>query len=58
MDRPAFKIDKAHPGSEVAGETAAAFAASSIVFRDSNSQYSEDLVNHAKDLLDFAMNFR
>jgi hypothetical protein len=31
MARPAFKIDASHPGSDLAAETAAALAASSIV---------------------------
>ena len=34
MDRPAYKIDADHPGSDVAGEIAAAFAAGSIVYAD------------------------
>ena len=31
--RPAFKVDPSNPGSDVAGETAAALAAASIVFQ-------------------------
>ena len=34
MDRPAYKIDESHPGSDVAAETAAAFAASYMVFKN------------------------
>ena len=34
MNRPAFKITASRPGSDVAGDTAAAFAAGSIVFKD------------------------
>lgn len=34
MARPAFKIDASHPGSDVAMETAAAFAAGSLAFAD------------------------
>jgi endoglucanase len=34
MDRPAYKIDADHPGSDVAGEIAASFAAGSIVYQD------------------------
>ncbi|KAK8718854.1 hypothetical protein OTU49_014423, partial [Cherax quadricarinatus] len=33
MERPSYKIDEEHPGSELAGETAAALAAASIVFK-------------------------
>ena len=32
MARPAFKIDATHPGSDLAGETAAALAAASIFY--------------------------
>lgn len=34
MDRPAYKIDATHPGSDLAAETAAAFAASYLVFKN------------------------
>ena len=34
MYRPSFKIDTEAPGSDLAGETAAALAAGSIAFRD------------------------
>ena len=33
MSRPAYKVDASHPGSDVAAETAAAFAASAMVFK-------------------------
>jgi endoglucanase len=35
-DRPAFKITTSDPGSELAGETAAAMAAASILFKTAN----------------------
>ncbi|KAM1743907.1 hypothetical protein ACFX11_010871 [Malus domestica] len=41
--RTSFKIDAQHPGSDLAAETAAAFAASSIAFKNSDSQYSSTL---------------
>ena len=34
MARPAYKITESKPGSEVAGETAAAFAAGYMIFKD------------------------
>lgn len=58
MARPAYKIDAAHPGSDLAGETAAALAASSIVFRDSDPAYADKLLRHAKELYDFADRYR
>jgi len=33
MDRPSYKIDPSHPGSDLAAEVAAAFTASSLVFK-------------------------
>ncbi|KAG6544994.1 hypothetical protein Mapa_013686 [Marchantia paleacea] len=41
--RKASKVDKDHPASEVAAETAAALAAASEVFKHSDRQYSEKL---------------
>lgn len=48
--RRAYKIDKDHPGSDVAGETAAALAAAAIVFRRTNPQYSHLLLVHAEQV--------
>ncbi|CAL1373578.1 unnamed protein product [Linum trigynum] len=53
-DRRAYRIDPSNPGSDLAGETAAAMAAASIVFRHSNPAYSRELLNHAYQLFDFA----
>ncbi|KAL0402922.1 UNVERIFIED_CONTAM: Endoglucanase 14 [Sesamum radiatum] len=52
--RTVYKIDELHPGADLAGETAAAFAAASIAFRKSNPSYSSQLLNHAKQLFEFA----
>ncbi|GAA4180218.1 glycoside hydrolase family 9 protein [Streptosporangium oxazolinicum] len=54
MERPAYKIDASCGGSDLAGETAAAMAASSIVFRPTNPTYADTLVTHAKQLYTFA----
>lgn len=54
MTRPAYKIDASCGGSDLAGETAAAMAASSIVFRPTNPTYADTLVTHAKQLYSFA----
>jgi endoglucanase len=58
MKRPAFKIDAENPGSEIAGEAAAALAAASILFREEDSAYSQNLLTHAKALFDFANRHR
>lgn len=57
-DRRAYKIDPSNPGSDLAGETAAAMAAASIVFRHSNPAYSSELLRHAYQLFDFADKYR
>jgi len=58
MARPAYKIDASKPGSDLAGETAAALAASSIIFRDSDPAYADKLLRHAKELYAFADQYR
>lgn len=57
-DRRAYKIDPSNPGSDLAGETAAAMAAASIVFRRSNPSYANLLLRHAHQLFDFADKYR
>ncbi|WOL17481.1 hypothetical protein Cni_G26273 [Canna indica] len=56
--RQAYKVDEEHPGSEVAGETAAAMAAASMVFKDINPHYSHILLLHAQELFEFGDKFR
>ncbi|KAJ1273457.1 hypothetical protein BS78_06G282100 [Paspalum vaginatum] len=56
--RTAFKIDRNHPGSEVAGETAAALAAAAKAFRPYDSMYADFLLLHAKQLFKFADEYR
>jgi len=49
MDTPrnVYKVSAQNPGSDVAAETAAALAASSLVFRDSDPTYSSKLLQAA-----------
>jgi endoglucanase len=56
--RPAFRITSSCPGSDLAGETAAAMAASSMVFRPTDPGYADTLLMHAQQLYSFADNFR
>jgi endoglucanase len=58
MARPAFKISASCPGSDLAGETAAALAAASIAFRPTDPGYADTLVQHARQLHSFADRFR
>lgn len=46
--RTLYEIDDKTPGTEIAAETAAALAASSLVFRDTDKGYSRRLLNKAK----------
>jgi endoglucanase len=59
MERPSYKIDTTCPGSELAAETSAALAASSILFRRSgDTAYADLLVQKAEKLYDFADRYR
>ena len=58
MNRPSYKVDSSHPGSDLTGETAASFASASILFKDEDPSYSEALLDHAKRLYDFADKYR
>jgi hypothetical protein len=48
--RRAYKVDENNPGSDVAGETAAALAAASIVIRKTNPHYAGLLLHHAQQV--------
>ena len=59
MERPAFKIDASCPGTDLAAETSAAMASSSILFRkNGDTEYADLLVEKAEKLFDFANNYR
>ncbi|XP_027187102.1 endoglucanase 8-like [Cicer arietinum] len=56
--RRTYYVTKNRPGSEVSAEIAAALAASSIVFRRTHPHYSNLLLDRAKQVFDFANNYR
>ncbi|NUT50327.1 MAG: endoglucanase [Saccharothrix sp.] len=58
MARPAYKVDASCPGSDLAGEYAAAMAASSMVFKQTDPTYAATLLTHAKQLYTFADTYR
>ncbi|MCP2164156.1 glycoside hydrolase family 9 protein [Goodfellowiella coeruleoviolacea] len=58
MARPAYKVDASCPGSDLAGEYAAALAAASMVFTTSDPDYARTLVTHARQLYGFADSYR
>ncbi len=52
--RVSMKINLTCPGVDLAAETAAAMASSSIAFKPSDATYAATLLTHAKQLFDFA----
>ncbi|XP_048582488.1 endoglucanase A isoform X2 [Nematostella vectensis] len=58
MQRPAFKITTSCPGSDLAGETAAALAAASIAFKPTSPSYAAEMLQHAEELYEFADTYR
>ncbi|GAB4835047.1 Esterase/lipase/thioesterase, variant 2 [Ancistrocladus abbreviatus] len=60
MDTPrnAYKVSAQNPGSDVAAETAAALAAASIVFKDTDPSYSTELLQTAMRVFDFADTYK
>ncbi|KAF8077097.1 hypothetical protein N665_1062s0017 [Sinapis alba] len=56
--RTLYKIDSSSPGSEAAGEAAAALASAALVFKLIDSNYSSKLLSHAKSLFEFADQYR
>eukprot|EP00095_Tigriopus_kingsejongensis_P004549 maker-scaffold893_size84343-snap-gene-0.24 protein:Tk04549 transcript:maker-scaffold893_size84343-snap-gene-0.24-mRNA-1 annotation:"beta- -endoglucanase" len=59
MSRPSFKITQDKPGSELAGESAAALAAASIFYgMVGDNSLKNECLDHARDLFEFADTYR
>ncbi|WP_086666105.1 glycoside hydrolase family 9 protein [Lentzea kentuckyensis] len=58
MARPSYKVDSSCPGSDLAGEYAAAMASASMVFQATDPAYANTLLTHAKQLYSFADTYR
>jgi endoglucanase len=58
MTRPAYRVTTTCPGSDLAGETAAAMAAASMAFRPTDPTYANTLLSHARQLYTFADTYR
>ena len=58
MNRPAFKVTRSQPGSELTAESAAALAAASLAIRPADPTYADLLVEHARALYNFADTYR
>ncbi|KAL2497535.1 Endoglucanase 3 [Abeliophyllum distichum] len=56
--RSVYSVSPSNPGSDVAGETAAALAAASMVFRKVDPAYSKLLLRTAKNVMQFAIQYR
>ncbi|KAG6737779.1 hypothetical protein POTOM_059309 [Populus tomentosa] len=56
--RTVFSVSARSPGSDVAGETAAALAAASMVFRKVDRKYSALLLRTARKVFQFAMQYQ
>ena len=59
MERPTYQINAQSPGSDLAGESAAALASASIIFRSAGDQaYADQLLEQAEKLYDFAETYQ
>ena len=60
VSRPSYKIDANNPGSDCAGETAAALASASLLFQEGwgGPSYADTLIQHAEELFNFADTYR
>ena len=51
------QLDPSKPGSDMAGQAAAALASGAILFNSQDPAYAKLLFRHARELADFASNF-
>ncbi|EFA76506.1 hypothetical protein PPL_10274 [Heterostelium album PN500] len=58
LERPVYWLNPETPGTEVAMEASAALAAASIVYRTRDAGYSEKLLQHSKQLHEFAYKYQ
>ncbi len=58
-DRPAYYVaTPENPGSDVAGDTAAALALMYLNYKDRDLEYAEKCLTYAKDIYEFGMTYR
>jgi endoglucanase len=58
MARPSFKINAQNPGTDVAADTAAALALSSMAFKGTDDAYARTLIQNAEQLFKFAETYK
>ena len=56
--RPSYKVDAQKPGSDLAGEISASLTSASLAFATADPAYSATLLEHAKQLFNFADKYR
>ena len=57
-NRPVYTINSNRPGSELAGETAAALASASILLKKTHRLLAAKALRHAKTLFNFAIKYK
>jgi hypothetical protein len=57
-ERKSFKVDPATPGSDIAGQVAAALAIASLIFEPTDPAYAAKTLAHAKELFTFGDKYR
>ena len=58
MERPSYEISKSKPGTELAASVSSAFSAAAKVFEDSEPTYSAECLKRAREMFDFAKDYR
>ncbi|MBN2442631.1 MAG: glycoside hydrolase family 9 protein [Spirochaetales bacterium] len=57
-DRSSYKVDASTPGSDIAGQAAAALALASLIFEPTDPSYAALALSHAKELFTFGDTYR
>lgn len=57
-DRKSFVLNSSTPGSDVAGQTAACLAIASIIFEETDPEYAQTCLKHAKEMFAFGDKYR
>merc|ERR1719454_1186024 len=59
MERPSYHISSSKPGTELAAQVSAAFAAASEVFAaEGDSAYADECMKRAREMFEFADEYR
>ncbi|MCQ2482677.1 MAG: glycoside hydrolase family 9 protein [Clostridia bacterium] len=58
MERPCYKVDSDNPGSAVTAETAASLALCSLIWKESDPDFADECLKHAKSLYEFAEKYK